>query len=155
MARHWRLGMRTFRKLLIGVVFATFTIAAAARDVAVVGGKSDNLQAISAQDLAKICNGKMMKWPDGREIRIFVSDPSMGIVAEKLLKISSQEFRVLLQKTPGAVIVGSDREAVASVQKVPGSIGLVDIYSITGAISVMRVEGKLPFDPGYVLHRSQ
>lgn len=146
------------RKFLIGVLFASFTMAAAARDVAVVSGKSDNLPTVSAQDLVKICSGKMLRWPDGREIRIFVTDPNgpaMGIVAEKLLKISPQEFRAILQKTPGVVIVASDREVVASVQRASGSIGLVDIYSITGAIAVMRVEGKLPFDPGYVLHRSQ
>lgn len=147
--------MRIVRKLLIGVLFACFTLGAAARDVALVGGKSDSTQAVSAQDLVKICSGKMLKWPDGREVRLYVSDPSVAVVAEKLLKVSPQEFRAVLQKTPTAVILGSDREVVESVQKARGAIGLVDIYAITGAISVMRVEGKLPFDPGYVLHRSQ
>lgn len=147
--------MRSVTKLLIGVLFAGSSVVAAARDVAVVGGKTDSLQAVSAQDLAKICSGKMPKWPDGREVKVFVSDPSVDIIAEKLLKVSAQELRATLKKTPGMVVVPTDREVIVNVQKTPGSIGLVDIYSITSAVSVMRVEGKLPFDPGYVLHRSQ
>jgi ABC-type phosphate transport system substrate-binding protein len=150
--------MHSVTKLLIGVLFAGFSLVAEGRDVAVVAGKSDSLQAVAAQDLAKICSGKMLKWPDGRDIKVFVSDPTspgMAMIAEKLLKISPQEFRALLQKTPGVVVLGSDREVVASVQKAPGSIGFVDVYSITSGISVLRVEGKLPFDAGYLLHRSQ
>lgn len=155
MARLWRTGMRSVSKILVGVLLASFSLVAAAREVAVVGGKTDNLQAVSVQDLTKICSGKLLKWPDGRDVKVFVSEPTVEILAEKLLKVPVQELRSTLKKTPGIVILGTDREVIANVQKAPGSIGLMDIYSITSAVSVMRVEGKLPFDPGYVLHRSQ
>jgi hypothetical protein len=34
----------------------------------------------------------------------------------------------------------------------PGAVGVVDVYSITGGINVLKIDGKVPLDPGYVLH---
>jgi hypothetical protein len=38
------------------------------------------------------------------------------------------------------------------VESTPGAIGLVDIYSITGAVQVIKIGGKLPLESGYLLH---
>ena len=35
------------------------------------------------------------------------------------------------------------------LQSKPGAVGIVDVYSITSALKVLRVDGKLPFDSGY------
>jgi ABC-type phosphate transport system substrate-binding protein len=147
------------RRLIAGTVVAlALTAAASARDVAVVFGKSGTVQSVAMQDLLKICTGKMTKWPDGREIQIFVPDPGspgMNIVAEKVLNVSGRELRVLLQKVPGVTILTSDQDVLATVPTVPGAIGFVDVYSINGNVLVIKVEGKLPLEPGYVLHKSQ
>jgi hypothetical protein len=31
-------------------------------------------------------------------------------------------------------------------------VGLVDVYSINGGVTVLKVGGKLPLEPGYALH---
>jgi len=31
-------------------------------------------------------------------------------------------------------------------------VGLVDVYAITGGVTVVKVGGKLPLEPGYALH---
>jgi hypothetical protein len=49
------------------------------------------------------------------------------------------------------VIVGSEEELLKAVASVPGAVGLVDVYSITSGINVIKVEGKLPLEQGYVL----
>ncbi len=36
------------------------------------------------------------------------------------------------------------------LQSKPGAVGIVDVYSITSALKVLRVDGKLPFDSGYI-----
>jgi len=36
------------------------------------------------------------------------------------------------------------------VDVTPGAIGLVDVYAINSSVKVLRVDGKLPFDAGYV-----
>ena len=33
-----------------------------------------------------------------------------------------------------------------------GAVGLVDVYSITGAVKVVKIGGKLPLESGYPLH---
>jgi hypothetical protein len=37
------------------------------------------------------------------------------------------------------------------VAATPGAVGVVDVYSINSAVKVLRVDGKLSFDVGYVL----
>jgi hypothetical protein len=41
---------------------------------------------------------------------------------------------------------------VSKVQSIPGALGVVDVYSITGGVAVVKVAGKNPFEPGYLLH---
>ena len=53
---------------------------------------------------------------------------------------------------PAIVVVDSDEALVKKVESTPGAVGLVDVYSITGGVTVVRVGGKLPLEPGYVLH---
>jgi hypothetical protein len=146
------------RMLVSTVIVMTLAAAAAARDVAVVSSKGGAVQAVAMQDLVKICTGKMTKWPDGREIRIFLSDPAspgMKLVVEKVFNITSGDVRAALQKVAGVKILNSDLDVVSTLPQVPGAIGFVDVYSINGSVVVMKVEGKLPLEPGYVLHKSQ
>jgi len=38
------------------------------------------------------------------------------------------------------------------VQTVPGAIGLVDVRSINDKVKVLKVDGKLPLENGYLPH---
>ena len=53
---------------------------------------------------------------------------------------------------PAIVVVNSDKAVVEAVESTPGAVGLVDVYSITGGITVLRIESKLPLEAGYPLH---
>ncbi len=53
---------------------------------------------------------------------------------------------------PAIVVVDSDEAVVKKVGSSPGAVGLVDVYAITGSVKVVRVGGKLPLEPGYLLH---
>jgi hypothetical protein len=33
-----------------------------------------------------------------------------------------------------------------------GAVGVVDVYSINSSVVVMKIAGKLPMEPGYLLH---
>ena len=35
---------------------------------------------------------------------------------------------------------------------VPGAVGVVDVYSINSSVVVVKIAGKLPLEPGYLLH---
>jgi hypothetical protein len=53
---------------------------------------------------------------------------------------------------PAIVVVDSDEALINQVEGTPGAVGLVDVYSITGGVKVLKLAGKLPLEPGYALH---
>jgi hypothetical protein len=48
--------------------------------------------------------------------------------------------------------VDSDADVLKVVQSTPGAIGLVEIHSVDNTINVVRVDGKLPMESGYLPH---
>jgi hypothetical protein len=53
---------------------------------------------------------------------------------------------------PAIIVTNSDEEVIRKVESVPGAVGLVDVYSITGTVKVVKIGGKLPLEAGYPLH---
>jgi hypothetical protein len=50
------------------------------------------------------------------------------------------------------MLVDTDADVLKIVQSIPGAIGFVDVRSIDSTISVVRVDGKLPMESGYLPH---
>jgi hypothetical protein len=49
-------------------------------------------------------------------------------------------------------MANSDAEVLKIVQATPGAVGLVDVRAVDGSINVVRVDGKLPMESGYLPH---
>jgi hypothetical protein len=77
---------------------------------------------------------------------------------QKLLGVAPSEIKATIAKlneTRSLIkIVTTDEDLLRTVVATPGAIGIVDVYSITSAVKVLRVDGKLPFDVGYALKGS-
>ena len=72
---------------------------------------------------------------------------------ERLLKISDGEWQALVAAHKTSLkVVGSDSEVLDFVESTPGAIGLVDMHSINGEINVVKVDGNLPTEAGYLPH---
>jgi hypothetical protein len=143
--------------LALVCVFACGELAAA-RDVALVTAKNSPIKAVKADDLAKTIK-TTHKWPDGSELTVVLTDPSspkMRIVAEKLLALTSGEFKKSIEAANRIrvtfLVVSSDEEALKTLLGNPSAIALVDVYSINGSVNVSKIDGKLPLEPGYILH---
>ena len=83
----------------------------------------------------------------------------MKLVLEKVYGMSKDEVKALIVSAnhgrtnhPAIVVVDSDEDVVKRVGAIPGAVGLVDVYSISGGVTVVKVGGKLPLEPGYALH---
>jgi hypothetical protein len=50
------------------------------------------------------------------------------------------------------LVVSSDDEALRILQSNKSAIGLVNVYSINSNVGVLKIDGKLPLEPGYILH---
>lgn len=142
--------------VLIGAALAS------ARDLALVSNKSNAISAITLPDLVKVCKAQTSHWPDGKPVTFVMRSPSvpaMKVVLEKLYGMSESEVDGLIVSSnharvnhPAIVIATSDEELVNKVASVPGAIGLVDVYSINSSVAVVKIAGKLPLEPGYLLH---
>jgi hypothetical protein len=155
---------RSFRHALrTATVFALFFSAAvpllaAMKNWAVVVAAGSKLQDVSLADLSKYCRGTQKVWPDGRSFTLVVrapDSPEMHAALERLLGGTSSESKPATSKQsdprPILKVVDSDEELIRTVGSIPGAVGLMDVYSINSSVKVLRVDGKLPFDPGYIL----
>lgn len=135
---------------------------AAARDLAVVSNKTNTVDAITVPDLVKVCKAQTDRWPDGKPV-VFVmrspSAPEMKLVLEKIYGMSEADLKGLIVNSnhgrtahPPIVVVPSDEELVNKVASTPGAVGVVDVYSINSSVAVVKIAGKLPLEPGYLLH---
>lgn len=50
------------------------------------------------------------------------------------------------------MMADSDADVLKIVEATPGAVGLVDVRSVDNAINVVRVDGKLPMESGYLPH---
>lgn len=135
---------------------------ASARDLALVSNKSNAVGAITLPDLVKVCKAQSNRWPDGKPVTFVMRSPSapeMKMVVEKIFGMSESEVRELISSSnhgrtnhPAIVIAASDDDLVNKVASLPGAVGVVDVYAINSSVAVVKIAGKLPLEPGYLLH---
>jgi ABC-type phosphate transport system substrate-binding protein len=150
---------RLLRVFIFVIVAASL---AAARDIAVVSNKSNALGAITVADLVKVCKAQTNRWPDGKPVTFVMrspSSPEMKMVLEKVYGMSESELNSLIITSnhartnhPAILVATSDEELVNTVASTPGAVGVVDVYSINSSVAVVKIGGKLPLEPGYLLH---
>ena len=144
-------------------IFVLLTAAlASARDLALVSNKSNAVSALTVSDLVKVCKAQNNRWPDGKPVTFVMRSPStpeMKLVLEKVYGMSEGEVNGLIVTSnhgrpnhPAILVVTSDQELVNKVASLPGAIGVVDVYSINSSVAAVKIAGKLPLEPGYLLH---
>jgi len=135
---------------------------ASGRDLALVSNKSNAISGMTLADLVKVCKAQTNRWPDGKPVTFVMRSPSvpaMKVVLEKVYGMSESEVDGLIVTSnharlnhPAIVVATTDEELVNKVASVPGAIGVVDVYSINSSVAVVKIAGKLPLEPGYLLH---
>ncbi len=151
------------QRLLRIFLFVLFTVTlAAARDIALVSNKANSVGAVTVPDLVKLCKAQTNHWPDGKPVTFVMrapSTPEMKTVLEKIYGMSESELNSLIVTSnhgrpahPAILIATSDEELVNKVASTPGAIGVVDVYSINSSVAILKIGGKLPLEPGYLLH---
>lgn len=152
-----------FPRFARAVVFILITASlAAARDLALVSNKSNSVSAVTVAELVKVCKAQSNRWPDGKPVTFVMRSPGapeMKLVLEKVFEMSESEVGGLIANSnhgranhPAIVIATSDEDLVNKVASLPGAVGVVDVYSINSSVAVVKIAGKLPLEPGYLLH---
>jgi ABC-type phosphate transport system substrate-binding protein len=123
--------------------------------MAVVVNKDNNVGGISSAHLTKIFRLEVKKWHDDKDVILVLHKNSSGEMStlERLNRMSSSELKSFMAAHQGSIsLVDSDEDVLKVVETMPGAVGLVDVRSINDQINVVRVDGKLPMEDGYLPH---
>ena len=151
--------MAAFRSSLrIAAVFCLMGLLSAPaapslKNWAVVVSSESKLQNVPLADLIKLCQGTQKTWPDGNSFTLVISDPEspeMKVPLQKLLG-PGHEGKAAIAKLKSVKVVDTEADLLDAVKSTSGAVGIVDVYSINSSVKVLRLDGKLPFDMGYVL----
>ena len=144
---------RLFPLLLLWV--ASLPCAVQAKQFAIVADKANATSNLTASELVKIFNAHTRSWPDGKPITVVMRDPSsadMQLVLRKLFNMTPEQAHAFLQAHREAIMVADSDDAVLRfVSTSRGAIGVVDLYSLTQDVNVLKIDGKLPVEQGYLL----
>jgi ABC-type phosphate transport system substrate-binding protein len=150
------------RAFILALFLAGGSAVSLAKDIALISNKGSAVTAVTMPDLVKLCKAQTPHWPDGKAVTLIVRDPGssdMKIVLEKIYSMNSQALNELIASAnhgrgtrPAIIVASSDDDLVRKVASTPGAVGLVDVYAINSSVDVMKIAGKLPFEPGYPLH---
>jgi ABC-type phosphate transport system substrate-binding protein len=123
--------------------------------MAVVVNKDNKVDNVAAVHLGKIFRSEIKKWPDGKPVVLVLHKNSEGETEtlERLIKMSPGELKALIATHKDSImLVDSDADVLKIVQSTPGAVGLVEIHAIDNTVNVVRVDGKLPMESGYLPH---
>lgn len=147
----WRLLTTVLTTMLLAAV-------ASATEFAVVVNPANPVKSMTLADFTKILRGKTDSWSNGRVITIVMPEPEspgMKFLIEKTLNVGIEQGKEILtdtsRKSTQVIFVPHDEDVVKAVEASQTAIGVVDVYSITGGVKVIRIDDKQPFDPGYIL----
>jgi len=153
----------SFGRLTSLFLFLAASVAlATARDLAVVSNKANSVNTLGLPELVKVCKAQMDRWPDGRPVTFIMrapATPEMKMVLEKVYGLPEAQLKALIASAnhgrtnhPAIIVADSDEDLVNKVASIPGAVGLVDVYAINSSVAVVKLAGKLPLEPGYLLH---
>jgi ABC-type phosphate transport system substrate-binding protein len=147
--------MRRWRTVLFLLCISVQPCLLHGKQLAVVTDTTNPTTSLTATELIKIVNGHTHNWADGRPITIVLRDPSssgMQLVLRKLLNMTPEQAHAFIQAhKPEIVIADSDDAVLRFVSNNRGALGIIDLYSLTKGVNVLKIDGKLPVEQGYLL----
>jgi len=126
-----------------------------AHHMAVVVNKTNGIDDVTSAHLGRIIRGDVKKWPDGRSITLVLHRDSASETEtmQHLNKMSAVEWKSFVALHKDSILfVDTDEDVVKAVESEAGAIGFIEVHSIDRTVNVVRVDGKLPMEFGYLPH---
>jgi|SRR5271156_3549820 len=146
-----------YRRILWLCAWVTLSLTPCfAHHMAVIVNKDNNIENVTSAHLARILKGEVKKWPDGKNVVLVLHNSSPGemtTLRHLLNRMPEADVKALLALHKDEIrTVESDADVIDAVASTPGAIGFVEEHSITDRVRVVRVDGKLPLEAGYLPH---
>lgn len=146
---------------LLAIAFCCLAISTLvhAKQLAVVTDTANSTTNISSADLLKIFNLHTKTWGDGKPVIIVLRDPSasdMQLVLHKLLNMTPDQAHAFVQAHKGQIVLAESDDAVIHfVASNRGAVGIIDLYSLTKDVNILKIDSKLPVEQGYLLRGTE
>lgn len=123
--------------------------------LAVVTQHTAHAQSLTLPELRRIVKAEFRKWPNGENV-VFVFNKNSAISLQTVSKLCNlpepQAVKFFNTHQQAVLLLESDEAVVNFVAGTPGAVGLVDVHVITNQVHVLKVDGKLPLEKGYLPH---
>jgi len=151
--------LRSTKLLLVAVCCIAFSCLLNAKQLAVVTDTSNPTTNLTSADLLKIFNLHTKAWADGKPVVIVVRDPSasdMQLFLRKVLNMTPDQAHAFIQAHKSSIVVAESDDAVIHfVSSNRGAIGIIDLYSLTKDVNILKIDSKLPVEQGYLLRGNE
>jgi hypothetical protein len=147
--------MKVSSRLTILTLLISFWLPAYAHHVAVVVAPENHVNNVTTPQLARMLRTDEKRWETGRSIMIVLSrqTPASLEILERLCKLprgSAKDF--IAAHKDSIALANTDEDVMFIVQGTPGALGMVDVRDVSGRVKVLKVDGKLPLEQGYLPH---
>ena len=148
---------------LLGLVPCTAQ-AQEAEPLAIVVNRGNPATEISIADLRRVFRGQRTRWTNGRRVTLVMRDPGTperNAILRSVYGLDETEYRrsylqaVFSGQTSDAPkTLASNNGVLRFVYNVPGAIGYVRARDVDASVKMLRIDGRLPGEPGYRLEVS-
>jgi ABC-type phosphate transport system substrate-binding protein len=131
------------------------------QEIAIVVHSHVGVDNLSFADLRRIFLGEQQFWPDRSKVTLLVRAPTSRertVVLDRIYRMDEDRFRQYwigkmfrAEVAAGPKIVYSNDMALNLITAIRGSITFIPVSAVTPEVKVLRIDGKLPTDPGYPL----
>ena len=164
--RLMRFSMKPLRSLLVFLALSNFfSIPLRADEVVIVVNKQNPTEDISSKDVKKIFRFEKQFWDHGGKISPLLRETGSSaktLMLKKIYEMSDEDLKklLLLRLFKGEIAalpqtLDSDTAVKKFVSQIPNAIGYINRASSDSNVKTLRIDGKLPGDPGYLLTDSE
>ncbi|OFV93931.1 MAG: hypothetical protein A3G76_00730 [Acidobacteria bacterium RIFCSPLOWO2_12_FULL_65_11] len=147
--------------LCLTLASVALTAQQAAGDVAVVVHPDVPVDNLTLGELRRLVLGDREFWPAGVRVTLLIRAPiahERDVMLKKVCQMTEAQFRqhwiakVFRADTAVAPkIVYASQMALDLVNQIPGAITFVDLSQVGRNMKVVRIDGRLPGESGYIL----
>jgi ABC-type phosphate transport system substrate-binding protein len=123
--------------------------------MAVIVNQGNATQELTTVEITKIFKCDTRKWASGVNITVVVRDPAtpeMELLLSRIYRTTPEDLRGFIASHKDSIVIVDSNEAMLNaVHNIPGAIGLVDVFLINKEVKVLKIDGKLPVEYGYIL----
>ena len=146
--------------ILLSLSFLPSTLAAGA-DIAVVVRPDAPVDDLTLSQTRRLLLGEQQFWSSNLRVTLLLRAPAArerDVVLRVIYRMSEAEFRQYwiskmfrAEAATGPKVVYSNEMATELVSALPGSVAFVDATQVPKGLKVLKIDGKLPGQPGYPL----